>query len=843
MTSGQKIAFSLLAALALFAVFVMSLHSTLFKELETRFYAQAKIEENTGQLDKISESCDSYISEILSLVEKGENAWTKNASVRSYYVQNPSESDVNVRRRLTENLFSEIPALSGIRIVDKNGRNVHYSSFDDTDLLKQSGISKIYKNYNDIIKDADEIPFEKLQKITNETKSVLLCDENRGRLIISVPFCWVDGIYSGFALFYLNQNEVEKELIRREAISIGQGITLFADDDFNGGFLLNLPHGKKSDFRVPVLNYWKARSDAMSRSQDVSQQPEKLLAIPDGRFYLSLSSNRIGKIRVSAVYTSDIFELSAEIRILIYICIFISILLIVFLLFSFIRDPMVTLQKRIKKIQLGIIENYLDGKEKREWGDVARHLRQRRNDLSDEIIKSLHVHSKKRRKEISDYLEKNWDEIFAIFEAKTGETAPSSSNTNVTGSAELTGTSIAEIRRMLEEVLQNRNLVVPVAAGAGAVAGAAVSSVKAAKVQKPVEQIDEVEDLDDAEELDEVEDLDDAEELDEVEELSEEAEVIDDSEEVEALEEEVEDLDDAEEIDEVEDLDDAEELDEVEELTEEAEPEPETEKAVEPEVSEAADEAEDVIEDAVEDSEEDEIETLDEEAEDLNESDEVEDLDEEVETLDDEVETLDDADDENLDVLEEYVEPKPGAPADDIDAFLKSLAVPEKKYKPSNETFFASEQFADVENLFAEELKLGDFSAYYKGSSSIEVKLYPMPEYNQSQSEIPVKNLTEADKPVVNKVADKIDDISSDEVEELTEEVPTYLSEPDFSMTEFGDNLSQTIPELEPALSVPKAPADAIVEKDGVFSISENLEYTDVVQDKDFKQLVDSILS
>ena len=135
MTSGQKIAFSLLAALALFAVFVMSLNSRLFTELETRFYAQAKIEEKAGQLDKISESCDSYISEILSLIEKGENAWVKNAAVRSYYVQNPSESDVNLRRRLTESLFSDISALQGIRIVDKNGRNVHYSSYDDTDLL------------------------------------------------------------------------------------------------------------------------------------------------------------------------------------------------------------------------------------------------------------------------------------------------------------------------------------------------------------------------------------------------------------------------------------------------------------------------------------------------------------------------------------------------------------------------------------------------------------------------------------------------------------------------------------------------------------------------------------
>ena len=284
MTSGQKIAFSLLAALALFAVFVMSLHSTLFKELETRFYAQAKIEENTGQLDKISESCDSYISEILSLVEKGDNAWTKNASVRTYYVQNPSERDVTQRRRLTENLFAQIPALSGIRIIDKNGRNMHYSSFDDTDLLKQNGITKIYKNYPDVIKDANEIAFETLQKNTRETKTVLLCDEERGRLIISVPFCWVDGIYSGMALFYLNLHEVEKELTSREVLALGEGLTLFADDNLSGGFVVNLPHGTKNDFKQPFLNYWKTRSEVMSRGGDTAQQPEKLLALEDGRY-------------------------------------------------------------------------------------------------------------------------------------------------------------------------------------------------------------------------------------------------------------------------------------------------------------------------------------------------------------------------------------------------------------------------------------------------------------------------------------------------------------------------------------------------------------------------------
>ena len=723
MTSGQKIAFSLLVAMGLFAVFVLSLNSKLFNELETRFYTQSKIEQNTGQLDRVSEGCDSYITKILNLTEKGENAWVKNASVRSFYVQNASESDVMTRRRLTEQLFAEIPALSGIRIVDKNGRNLHYSSFDDTDLLKQSGITKIYKNYNDITKDADEIPFEQLSKLVSETKSVLLFDQSRNRIVLSVPFCWVDGIYSGVSLFYLSINEIEKELNASDIIPIGQNAFIISDSDFSGGLVLNIPYGEKKSFEEPVKQYWKKHVSA--------QQPEKLLEMPDGRFYLALSSNRNGKIQVSAVYPSNLFELSKEIRILIYICIFISILLIVFLIFSFFRDPVVTLQKRIKKIQLGLIENYIDGKEKREWSDIARQLRGRKNDLSTEIIRSLHVHSKKRRDELSEYLDKNWDEIFSIFETKAGTSSGASGAVGAAGTAELTGTSIAEIRRMLEEVLQSRSFAVPAAA-------AAPVSVA------PAEDVDE---------LDEVEELaEDAEELEEPEEI----------EEVEELAEDVEDLDEVEEL-----AEDVEEIDEVEELTEEVE---ETD-----DVEELTGEAEEVEEDA-----------------------------------------------DELEVFEEYVEPAP------FNAFMANLAQTKKEYKPSNDTYFASDKFATVENLYAEELKLGNFDDVINKTktSPLEIKFFPIPAY--SKDEI----IEETEIPEISENSENTD--KSESVEELTEEVPSYLDEPDFSMIGFGDNYAQEIPELEAA--------NAIVEEDGVYSIAENLEYTNVVQDPEFKELVDSIL-
>ena len=776
MTSGQKIAFSLLVAMGLFAVFVLSLNSKLFNELETRFYTQSKIEQNTGQLDRVSEGCDSYITKILNLTEKGENAWVKNASVRSFYVQNASESDVMTRRRLTEQLFAEIPALSGIRIVDKNGRNLHYSSFDDTDLLKQSGITKIYKNYNDITKDADEIPFEQLSKLVSETKSVLLFDQSRNRIVLSVPFCWVDGIYSGVSLFYLSINEIEKELNASDIIPIGQNAFIISDSDFSGGLVLNIPYGEKKSFEEPVKQYWKKHVSA--------QQPEKLLEMPDGRFYLALSSNRNGKIQVSAVYPSNLFELSKEIRILIYICIFISILLIVFLIFSFFRDPVVTLQKRIKKIQLGLIENYIDGKEKREWSDIARQLRGRKNDLSTEIIRSLHVHSKKRRDELSEYLDKNWDEIFSIFETKAGTSSAASGAVGAAGTAELTGTSIAEIRRMLEEVLQSRSFAVPVAAASTPVSVA------------PVEDVDE---------LDEVEELaEDAEELEEPEEIEEVEELAEDVEDLDEVEELAEDVDEAEEVEEL--AEDVEDLDEVEELTEDV------------------DEAEEVEELAEDVEGLDEVEELTEDVEDL---DEVEELTEEVEESDDVEEITGEAEEveedaDELVVFEEYVEPAP------FNAFMANLAQTKKEYKPSNDTYFASDKFATVENLYAEELKLGNFDDVINKTktSPLEIKFFPIPAY--SKDEI----IEETEIPEISENSENTD--KSESVEELTEEVPSYLDEPDFSMIGFGDNYAQDIPELEAA--------NAIVEEDGVYSIAENLEYTNVVQDPEFKELVDSIL-
>ena len=83
----------------------------------------------------------------------------------------------------------------------------------------------------------------------------------------------------------------------------------------------------------------------------------------------------------------------------------------------------------------------------------------------------------------------------------------------------------------------------------------------------------------------------------------------------------------------------------------------------------------------------------------------------------------------------------------------------------------------------------------------------------------------------ITKVSEIYDTLS--ELEEVT--VPE--SKPYFAMTEFAKN-DREIKDLQGA----EPDTEVIKEKDGVFQISENMEFTNPAMNLDFKSLVDSVL-
>ncbi len=416
MTSVQKIALSFLMTLVLFAGFLLTFNSYLFGFLEAKFYSQARILEKTEELNQISKSYDEYFKNFLSSINDNYNSWKNLTSVRSYYEPNPSEVNVAGRRIATERLFSLYTALSGIRLIDKNGKNVHYSSFDDTDILKQSGISKVYKNYPDICKDTDEILFEIFEKVSDEKKSALFFDDKKNRIIICEPFFYSKNNFSGYALFYFDFLNLQKELLEKNYLKKSYNLTIFSDTDLDGGIADGIMSVEREKFKEPLLKIWEKQTK-INETQTVV--PEKIFKLDvdenNEDFLVVLTNSCDSKINVSGVYNSIFFEIPKDLQFVIYLCIFISLFLILFLIFSFKREPMSVLKKKIKKLQLEIMQDCFEKGESIKLDNIFQKISERKNEFSFEIVKSLKIKSKKQSKEIENLLEKNWDEIFDFF--------------------------------------------------------------------------------------------------------------------------------------------------------------------------------------------------------------------------------------------------------------------------------------------------------------------------------------------------------------------------------------------------------------------------------------------
>ena len=526
MTSGQKTAFSLLTAMVLFAAFVLLANPRLniIKNLEKQYYSQARIREKVEQLDGLSQSFSDYITKILKTVEEDDNSFSKSQAILSYLDYYPSEKLIEERRAKTIKLFEDLDNLDGIRIVDSTGRYLHYSSFEKTDLVSSDNTKKVYERYNSLVDKYNELAFDKIAPDSQNPQHRIILDENKKRLVISFPLYRFNE-YSAVLFCYFNFDDIQKKLSSLDCI-YGESVSIIGAADYSGGIVVGLPPKNIEEFKEPLINFWKNQQSGQSKDNDII--PEKILQIDSNRYWEVLTSKKSSALKVSGVYTSDIFELSQEVIFLIYLVIAITLFLISFLLFNIKGDTMAELKKKVRRIQYGVIKEYLDNRENVEWEKVVKQIQSRKNDLSKEIIKSVRLHSKNRSKELEELLDKNWDDIFAVLLPKTENRSEAAAVTK------------EDIRQMLEEVLKETKLNVNLAN---------VSQPVIKKKAEPVEEIEEVEEAEPVEEIEEVEEAEPVEEIEEVE----EAEPVEEIEEVEEAEP-VEEIEDIEVVDDIEEL-------------------------------------------------------------------------------------------------------------------------------------------------------------------------------------------------------------------------------------------------------------------------------------------------
>ena len=791
----------------------------MFSKIEKNFYEPARLNLIRDRLDVVADSSNEYITSILEKFGPEDGGFLSNKAVTTYFMREPSR-EVG---RLFGKLLDDVPGLDGVRIIESSGKSVQYSSYKN-DSRNDHG-NKTYSNYNELrtYSGHQELPYSVVTAfIETESDDAVYVDEepsegtggeevkdsetvlpevnkyrlvfdgNEQRIIISYPYYYDDRSYS--VIFYVNPIDFINKLVEQHIISINEQLALISSKDGTaGGFVFGMPKVGQNLLANEILRRWRMRSygpdeiastskinvtgiTADENNGQISQEQQKFIS------WNLISSRNAKFIEIGGLYSMDMLAMPPYIRILLLICSFLTICLIVVILFNIRKDDDIEILSRIKKVQIGLLNEYFENNVER--SKVAALIENQRDELTARIKKSLGRRGRKYGEDLTIILNQSWQDIINILAGADAVRMKGLSTGDMT-----------EIRRMFEEVVSHSTLRVQ-----------AVTQFPSRQPPKNKKELNtenvsiplarEMPELQQKLE-NEVEEIEPVEELEDVEEISEE--------------EPVEELEDAEEI-------------------------PEAEPVEEPAASFEVLEESDFVEEIETLEVDDDVEILQEEKEECSPGLTNEQLRESEELLeimpvdDDKTDVLDAADtnSENVDYedssISEFVDVSENieysSPRDEVAKFegTEPLVIGdflETKNINSSENDDLTEDFVvyDSEMLFNEEKSniCEKTTEILKASESEELKKNDSTENSMKDNEI--EELEEYEFP---KELESVSDVRNQ-----------------FMFTKFAANDN----------NVTDLPPDAIIQdKDGVFSISENLIPTGVKIDEEFKKLVDSVL-
>ena len=776
----------------------------MFSKIEKNFYEPARLKLIRDRLDVVADSSNEYITSILEKFGPEDGGFLSNKAVTTYFMREPSR-EVG---RLFGKLLDDVPGLDGVRIIESSGKSVQYSSYKN-DSRNDHG-NKTYSNYNELrtysghqelpysvvtafieteSDDAEYVDEESSEGTGGEevkdsetvlpevNKYRLVFDGNEQRIIISYPYYYDDRSYS--VIFYVNPIDFINKLVEQHIISINEQLALISSKDGTaGGFVFGMPKVGQNLLANEILRRWRMRSygpdeiastskinvtgiTADENNGQISQEQQKFIS------WNLISSRNAKFIEIGGLYSMDMLAMPPYIRILLLICSFLTICLIVVILFNIRKDDDIEILSRIKKVQIGLLNEYFENNVER--SKVAALKENQRDELTARIKKSLGRRGRKYGEDLTIILNQSWQDIINILAGADAVRMKGLSTGDMT-----------EIRRMFEEVVSHSTLRVQ-----------AVTQFPSRQPPKNKKELNtENVSIPLAREMPELQ---------------------------QKLENEVE------EIEPVEELEDAEEI---------SEAEPVEESAASFEVLEESDFVEEIETLEVDDD----VEILQEEKEECSPGLTNEQLRESEELLeimpvdDDNTDVLDAADtnSENVDYedssISEFVDVSENieysSPRDEVAKFegTEPLVIGdflETKNINSSENDDLTEDFVvyDSEMLFNEEKSniCEKTTEILKASESEELKKNDSTENSMKDNEI--EELEEYEFP---KELESVSDVRNQ-----------------FMFTKFAANDN----------NVTDLPPDAIIQdKDGVFSISENLIPTGVKIDEEFKKLVDSVL-
>lgn len=378
------------------------------KAVEVNYYRPHVIENIDNRLEKIGKAFDSYSD---SLIKEFAD-YSDNPTIASYTERQPLDSAVKDRVNFTGILMERVPALEGLRLIEKEGRKIHFSTYR-SDIRRSTEVLVSYSNYDTL----NEIPY---QNIKAEENACVRFDMSRGLIIYSLPFKDAQGLYFGTMAFYVNANDFVRFLVSENIITLSdRGFVISPknseetlSDVRNSGFIFDIPSVGRELIEEGVAEQWKNGIYTM----------EELYTTGNKETYSLLTGTDSKYAKVGWICSSSDFAFSGMERIVLLTAVFITVFLLVFLIMNLKHDDMVIIRDRVKKFQFAFMNEYLEKKDTASsWSSVISQVQMRRLDYSEQVKKSLGHLAKKHPDELKDILEESWNEISIGLTGKPAE--------------------------------------------------------------------------------------------------------------------------------------------------------------------------------------------------------------------------------------------------------------------------------------------------------------------------------------------------------------------------------------------------------------------------------------
>ena len=499
MKSSHRTALSLLLTVIIFtAISLLALFGG-FRYVEMHYYQPRVINNITDTLESIASAYDSYTDSLI----KNFSLYALDDRTRTFIERNATETDMEAREKMTCELMESNSGLEGIRIVETDGNHVHYSTFS-SDCFSKSEDLISYKNYSDL----NEIPFAFISSPDNgeysgtvdemKNRAGLFFDSERERLIFSFPYFDKYTANRGTLIFYVEPTEFVRRIIEENIVPLNTRLKILAPEgeDFqnqsesNSGFVFGMPRVGRDVLSKSILKIWNAKR--YGTEPIVQTENDDILVLISG-------SSRYGKI--GWICRDSEFSFSKGEKVLLLLCLFITVFLLIFILFNFRHDDSVIIRERVHKFEMALFREYLEHRDTDEWKSLEKKIALRKQDVNAEIVKSLGITGKRHSKEISEALDRSWNDFMHLVSGGYRATLEKLSSQSAEPASQ--GSSPA-----LE------------------IASSTTDGLQEAVDLEEVEDLEEAVDLEEVEDLEEVGDLEDVEDLEEVEELEE---VFDDS--------------------------------------------------------------------------------------------------------------------------------------------------------------------------------------------------------------------------------------------------------------------------------------------------------------------------